>query len=93
MDCVGHVMSVVIIIACFTTMTDETKSVTVGVQAIAIRRSTILARQVPHELTFGHFSINQSSGISWNEVHGISCCSHHWAYVVFDFFDMVLKGD
>ena len=87
-------MSVInIFFAWCTTITDETKSVTVGVQAIAIRRSTGSARYVPYEFTFGHRSINQSSGMFWNEVHGISCRSHHWAYVVFDFFDMVLKGD
>ena len=74
-------------------MADETKSVTVGVQAIAIRRSTAIARYMPYELTFGHLSINQSSGMFWNEVHGISRRSHHWAYVVFDRLLMVLKGD
>ena len=42
---------------------------------------------------FGHRSINQSSGIFWNEVHGMSCRSHHLAYVVFDRLLMVLKGD
>ena len=87
-------MSVVsIFIACRTTMTDETKSVTVGVQTIAIRRSTISARQMPYELTFGHRSINQSSGMFLNDVQGMSYLSHHWAYVVFDRLLMVLKGD
>ena len=74
-------------------MTDETKSVTVGVQAIAIRRSTAIARYVPYEFTFGHLSISQSSGMFWNDVQGILYLSHHWAYVVFDRLLMVLKGD
>ncbi len=81
-----------IIFACLPCLADKAESVTVRVQAIAIGRSALIARDMPYKFA-GHLSINQSSGMFWNEVHGISCLSHHWAYVVFDFFDMGLKGD
>ena len=36
--------------------------------------------------------VSHSIGMLWNEVQGILWRSHHLAYVVLDFFDILLYG-